>query len=77
MKEIIVSLKNTRKQKRITLKSLSQKTGISIKQLSKIENFKAIPRLSTLQKIADALEVEISITNSSFYSAIQEKKRKK
>ncbi|ADQ06475.1 transcriptional regulator, XRE family [Caldicellulosiruptor hydrothermalis 108] len=65
MKDIIIQLKNIRKQKKITLQDLSLKTGISVKQLSKIENQKAIPSTATLQKIAAALDVKFLIVDDT------------
>lgn len=49
-----------RKEKNISLQELSQKSGVSIGGLSDIENNKVSPRVNTLEKIADALEVDIS-----------------
>mgnify|MGYP000426972662 CR=1 FL=1 len=65
MKDIIIQLKNIRKQKKITLQDLSKKTGISVKQLSKIENQKAVPSAATLQKIAAALDAKILIVDDN------------
>ena len=49
-----------RRQRRMGLKELSQKSGISKSAINDIENNKVSPRVNTLEKIADALEVDIS-----------------
>lgn len=41
-----------------TRKQLAAEAGISQKALSKIENDEVEPRVSTLRKLADALEVD-------------------
>ena len=53
-------LKNLRLEKRLTLKELAQKTGLSISFLSQVENSKSSITLQSLSKIADALEVSRS-----------------
>ena len=49
-----------RRRRRISLKELSQKSGISKSAINDIENNKVSPRVNTLEKIADALGMDIS-----------------
>ena len=49
-----------RKHKGMTVKELSQLTGLSVGMLSKIENGTTSPSLTTLQALADALSVPIT-----------------
>lgn len=51
------NIRRVRKTARLTLIQLSVTTGISQSHLSTIENGKAYPRIGTLRKIADALDV--------------------
>ena len=53
--------KELRLQQGLTLESLSKIANLSRGYLSKIERAKDAPRLSTLQKIANALDVELNI----------------
>ncbi|MDN4493168.1 helix-turn-helix domain-containing protein [Ureibacillus aquaedulcis] len=54
-------LRKTRKTKKMTLKSLSEKTGVSISFLSQVERDKCNVTLESLRKISDALNVNPSI----------------
>jgi transcriptional regulator with XRE-family HTH domain len=58
--EIGKSIKNIRKAKNITLAYLSEKADFSKGYLSKLENSKKGPPVSTLMRIAKALEVSVS-----------------
>lgn len=42
----------------LTLKQVSKKTGLTNGVLSKIENFRVTPSLTTVTKIAEALEID-------------------
>lgn len=53
------NIKTLRKNKKITLTHLSDKTGLSISTLSDIENGKSSPKTSTLNKIANGLGVQL------------------
>ncbi len=65
---IIYAIRNLRKSKNITLDTLSNKTSISNSYLSKLENNKVTNcTINTLEKIADALEVNIK---DLFYSKL-------
>jgi transcriptional regulator with XRE-family HTH domain len=54
------SIKTFRKEQDLTLTALSEKTGLTAGLLSRIENFRTIPSLPVLLKIADALQVSAS-----------------
>jgi transcriptional regulator with XRE-family HTH domain len=53
-------IRKIRKEKGYTLKELSQKTGFSTALLSQIENNVVSPPISTLWRIANALEVRLA-----------------
>lgn len=53
-------LRDTRKQKRLSLEKLSEIVGISIAQLSRFESEKREPRLKEIALIANALNVDVS-----------------
>lgn len=52
-----VILKKIRKERKLTLKNLSEITGVSISFLSQVERGKSSVTLESLKKIADALNV--------------------
>ncbi|QCR33654.1 helix-turn-helix domain-containing protein [Lysinibacillus sp. SGAir0095] len=54
-------LRRIRKTKKLTLKTLSEKTGVSISFLSQVERDKCNVTLESLRKISDALNVNPSI----------------
>lgn len=54
------NLKEIRKRKRFTVTALAVESGVSRPSIWKIENSKASPRLSTLEKLANALGVTIA-----------------
>jgi transcriptional regulator with XRE-family HTH domain len=51
------SVRSLREQNGFTLRSLSEKSGVSVNTLNLIENGKSSPSVSTLQKISIALQV--------------------
>ena len=59
-----------RKQQGTTFAELSERTGLSIGMLSKIENGNTSPSLSTLQTLADALSVPLT----SFFRQYEERR---
>lgn len=59
-KYISINLKTLRKRKEITLQELSDMTGLTKGYLSKVERSEKAPPYSTLKKITEALEVEIT-----------------
>ncbi len=54
-------LKTIRKEKKMTLKELAEKTSVSISFLSQVENGKSSVTLESLRKIADALQVNPAV----------------
>jgi transcriptional regulator with XRE-family HTH domain len=58
-KLIVDRIKRLRISKKITLESLAKMTGFTTGYLSRIENSENAPPISTLSKIAQALEVDI------------------
>lgn len=57
--EIYIKIKKIRKQKKMTLKNMSEKTGFSISFLSQMERGVSPITLTSLKKIASALDVQI------------------
>jgi len=55
------TLKTLRKDRKLTLKELAAKTGVSISFLSQVERGKSSVTLESLKKIADALDVNPSV----------------
>ena len=59
-------LEQMRKQKGFTIKELSEKSGISSVEISHIENNKYKPRITTLSKLARALEIDLEELYQNF-----------
>ena len=53
------TIRSTRKEKELTLKQMSRRTGLSISLLSQIERAESSPSISSLYKIAVALDSRI------------------
>ena len=53
--EIIKRIKRLRKNRNITLKTLSKETGVTVGYLSRIENSQSVPPIPTLERIARGL----------------------
>ena len=58
--EIGKEVRDFRRSKKITVKELSEQTGLSMGMLSKIENGVTSPSLTTLQLLANALGVPVT-----------------
>lgn len=58
--EISEKIRTLRKGKDLTLKDLSEKTGLSVSFLSQVENGSSSLAITSLKKIAEALNVTIS-----------------
>ena len=54
------TIKEIRKEKRLTLGVLAEKSGVSKAMLSQIESDKVNPTVATLWKISTGLEVDIN-----------------
>ena len=59
-KAIIEKIKRIRQNKNITLRELAIKTGLTEGYLSRIENSESAPPISTLSRIAQALNIDVS-----------------
>ena len=55
---VIDNIKRIRKEKRITQEQLAEKCNTATSYIGLMEIYKNIPKLSTIEKIAEALEVE-------------------
>ncbi|MBI0579493.1 cupin domain-containing protein [Neobacillus cucumis] len=60
MDEIYQKIKELRKQQDLTLKDLSEKTGLSISFLSQVERGATTLAITSLKKIADAYQIPIT-----------------
>ena len=58
--EISEKIRNLRKEKDLTLKDLSKKTGLSVSFLSQVENGYSSLAITSLKKIAEALNVTMN-----------------
>lgn len=72
--EIIEKIKSNRLDKGFTLSKLAQKSGLSKGYLSKIENQTKLPPVSTLQRIARALDIDLSVLFSNGFSSSEDSK---
>ena len=75
---IISNLKSYLAEKRMTMKILHEKTGISINQLSLFANNKVGMSLSNLSLICDALEIKdinslLKIVDNDFITNLEKK----
>jgi len=59
VREIGQNIKKKRQESGLTLKALSEKSGISSSMISKIENCQTCPPISTYGRIASALKVSL------------------
>ncbi|MEN9443239.1 MAG: hypothetical protein RIS47_129 [Bacteroidota bacterium] len=60
--ELIIQIKARRKSLQVTQESLAQLSGVGLRTLKQFESGKGNPTLQTLQKIADVLGFEVSLT---------------
>jgi transcriptional regulator with XRE-family HTH domain len=58
---IPISIRRYRNQRRLTLENVSGIAGMSVKHLSEIESSKRDPRLSSIERIADAMELAVML----------------
>ncbi|MGF1894055.1 helix-turn-helix domain-containing protein [Vibrio campbellii] len=52
-------IKEIRKKKSLTIQELSEKSGMSVGHISRLENGLKSPTISTLERLANALDVPI------------------
>ena len=55
------TLRRYRNQRRLTLENVSGIAGMSVQHLSEIESSKRDPRLSSIERIADAMELAVML----------------
>jgi transcriptional regulator with XRE-family HTH domain len=60
--ELIKVIKQRRDMLHVTQETLAQISGVSLRTLKQFESGKGNPTLHTLQKITDALGLEVSLT---------------
>lgn len=53
-----IKLKTLRNSKNMTLQEVSQKSGISVVEISQIENDKYKPRMATIKKLSKAFDYD-------------------
>lgn len=79
MDHVYEKIRTLRSQKNLTLKDLSEKTGLSISFLSQVERSESSIAINSLQKIAQALGVHItqffeSPAHSNYKVTVEERK---
>ena len=72
-----LNLKNLRKSKCWSQKRLANQINRSIATVSLIENCKLTPNLQTMQKLADALDVDLQTIVACFVQDNRQQKTKK
>ena len=55
------AIRRNRNQRRLTLENVSGIAGMSVQHLSEIESSKRDPRLSSIERIADAMELAVML----------------
>ena len=55
------TIRRYRNQRRLTLENVSGIAGMSVQHLSEIESSKRDPRLSSIERIADAMELAVML----------------
>lgn len=53
-------IREIRKEKRITIKDLAKRSGLSVNTISLVENEKSSPSVNTLEQIAQVLEIPLT-----------------
>jgi transcriptional regulator with XRE-family HTH domain len=67
--KIIETLKSRRVELRVTQEALAEISGVGLRTLKQFESGKGNPTLQTVQKLADALGLELSLTIKQLNSA--------
>ena len=67
---------NKRNEKNITIRELNKITGVSIGVISDLENAKSMPRVETIIKLAEALEISLSLIFENMKPATQKTSNK-
>lgn len=63
--DVINTIKTRRESLHVTQEALAQLSGVSLRTLKQFESRKGNPTLQTLQKLGDALGLEITLTTKS------------
>lgn len=71
LNQIGAFIANKRNEKNITIRELNKITGVSIGVISDLENAKSMPRVETLIKLAEALEISLSLIFENMKPAAQ------
>lgn len=79
MEEIYKKLRELRKQQNLTLKDVSEKTGLSVSYLSQVERGSTSLTITSLKKIADAFDIPITYffeneSNQNFVVKLEQQK---
>ncbi len=61
-KEIITGIKQRRESLQVTQETLASLSGVGLRTLKQFESGKGNPTLATLQKLGDALGLEVILT---------------
>ena len=61
MNDVIEQLKQVRESRKISQRELSKRCGVPQKTISRIESGVDIPKLSTLSKISEALDLSLRV----------------
>lgn len=71
LNQIGAFIANKRNEKNITIRELNKITGVSIGVISDLENAKSMPRVETIIKLAEALEISLSLIFENMKPATQ------
>lgn len=71
LNQIGAFIANKRNEKNITIRELNKITGVSIGVISDLENAKSMPRIETIIKLAEALEISLSLIFENMKPATQ------
>ncbi|RFU66868.1 cupin domain-containing protein [Peribacillus saganii] len=79
MEEVSKRIRELRNEKKLTLKDLAEKTGLSVSFLSQVERASSSIAITSLKKIADAFEVPITsffedYANKNYKVPVEEQK---
>lgn len=76
LNQIGAFIANKRNEKNITIRELNKITGVSIGVISDLENAKSMPRVETIIKLAEALEISLSSIFENMKPATQKTSNK-
>ena len=76
LNQIGAFIANKRNEKNITIRELNKITGVSIGVISDLENAKSMPRIETIIKLAEALEISLSLIFENMKPATQKTSNK-